>query len=236
MSKILVIEDEANISELISFNLKNEGYDVICCDDGKAGFETAKTSSPDLIILDIMLPKMDGYDVIKTLRSDGDETPVIMLTAKNDEVDKIVGLEFGADDYMTKPFSVRELKARIKAVLRRYEKTSKNDNENDHKFSDNENKDILIIDDLEINIPSREVKVGGKPLTLSMKEFDLLRILAENRNIVLTRDRLLDTVWGYEYYGETRTVDVHIRNLRRKLSEHENKYIATVRGVGYKMV
>ncbi len=231
MKKILVIEDEDNIRELIEFNLKSEGYNVVSGGNGKEGLELARSESPDLILLDIMLPVMDGYDVIKTLRSEGNETSVIMLTAKNDEVDKILGLEFGADDYMTKPFSTRELKARIKAVLRRYDKSSGNGG---GRQSGEE--DVIVIEDLTINISAREVKVSGNSVSLSMKEFDLLRILAENRNHVLTREQLLDSVWGYEYYGETRTVDVHIRYLRKKLAGEENKYIATVRGVGYKMI
>lgn len=228
MTKILLIEDEAHISELISFNLNNEGYEVICRENGGSGLESARNDAPDLVLLDLMLPIMDGYDVVKTLRGEGNDVPVIMLTAKNDEVDKILGLEFGADDYITKPFSVRELKARIKAVLRRYEKTTTSKESN--------SKSVINIEDLEIDTLAREVRVSGNQVALSMKEFDLLKILAENRNVVLTRDKLLDSVWGYDYYGETRTVDVHIRNLRKKLSKEENQYIVTVRGVGYKMV
>lgn len=258
MSKILVIEDEENIRELIKFNLESEGNEVLSCGNGKEGLEMAMSRSPDLILLDIMLPVMDGYDVIKTLRREGNETPVIMLTAKNDEVDKIIGLEFGADDYITKPFSTRELKARIKAVLRRYyaasEKAGKavgneaaayNGAAANNEASAGGNgstgaaaadKDRIKINGIIIDVPAREVIVSGNLITLSMKEFDLLKILAENRNHVLTREQLLDSVWGYEYYGETRTVDVHIRYLRKKLGGKENKYIVTVRGVGYKMI
>jgi two-component system alkaline phosphatase synthesis response regulator PhoP len=246
MKKILVIEDEDNIRELIEFNLLSDGYEVITAGNGQNGLDLAMSESVDLILLDIMLPEMDGYDVIKSLRNVVNETPVIMLTAKSDEVDKILGLEFGADDYMTKPFSTRELKARIKAVLRRYDKTStkhqrsdsesSSPNKGDSTNTDNGAKENIIVGELNINVPARELTVSSKPVTLSMKEFDLLKILAENRNRVLTREQLLDLVWGYEYYGETRTVDVHIRYLRKKLGGDENQYIITVRGVGYKMI
>jgi two-component system alkaline phosphatase synthesis response regulator PhoP len=228
MTKILVVEDEANIRELITYNLSSEGYEFMIAEDGKAGLEAAEKENPDLILLDIMLPALDGYDVLRSLRSAGNAVPVIMLTAKNDEADKVIGLEFGADDYITKPFGVRELKARIRAVLRRYQ-----DETATGKQAPAET--VLVIDDLRINIPGHEVTVAGKSVTLTLKEFELLRTLAENRGIVLTRDRLLDTIWGYDYAGETRTVDVHVRYLRRKLGGGEYKYILTVRGVGYKM-
>jgi len=242
MKKILVVEDEDNIKELIIFNLQSEDYDVLSTGNGKEGFDLAVKEKPDLILLDVMLPEMDGYDIIKSLRKEDVDLPVIMLTAKNDEIDKILGLEFGADDYITKPFSTRELKARIKAVLRRYDKTSGNKETNDKNdgmgtgAEDGTDNDYIRINDLVINIPARDITVSGKPVSLSMKEFDLLKILAENQNRVLTREQLLDRVWGYEYYGETRTVDVHIRYLRKKLASEENKYIVTVRGVGYKMI
>lgn len=233
MKKILIIEDEENIRELISFNLNSEGYEVVACDNGKSGLEAALEDEFSLILLDLMLPELDGYEVIKELRGKGNETPVIMLTAKNEEIDKILGLEFGADDYITKPFSVRELKARIKAVLRRYEKGSVAAASG--KSAPSEVDEELIIGDLRINIPAHEVYVNNKKIELSLKEYELLRTLAENRGHVITRDQLLDKVWGYEYYGETRTVDVHIRYLRKKLGEDESKYIETIRGVGYKI-
>jgi two-component system alkaline phosphatase synthesis response regulator PhoP len=240
MTKILVIEDEANIRELITYNLASEGYELITAEDGEEGLSLAEAENPDLILLDLMLPVLDGYEVIRALRKGGSPVPVIMLTAKNDEVDKVLGLEFGADDYMTKPFGVRELKARIRAVLRRYENGGEAPGKRVETPEDSEKEppqaaDVLVIDDLRIDIPGHEVTVAGKPVALTLKEFELLKTLAENRGIVLTRDRLLDRIWGYEYAGETRTVDVHVRYLRRKLGGDEDRYILTIRGVGYKM-
>jgi two-component system alkaline phosphatase synthesis response regulator PhoP len=183
--------------------------------------ETAQAGGFDLILLDLMLPSIDGYEVIKALRGGGDETPVIMLTAKSDEVDKILGLEFGADDYITKPFSVRELKARIKAVIRRYDK----------ECSEN----VISIGDILIDVPRHEVMAKGEHINLTLKEFELLTLLARNRGIAFTREQLFDKVWGYDYVGETRTVDVHIRNLRKKLNDDEG-YLVTIRGLGYKII
>jgi len=228
MQKILVIEDDASIRELVAWNLSEEGYDCICAGDGREGLDIARSECPDLIILDLMLPRVDGLEVIKTLRMEDIKTPVIMLTAKIEETDKVIGLEFGADDYITKPFGIRELKARIKAVLRRY-KTD--DQEADSIGTAAE---AYSIDGLEINVPRHEVFVNGKNVILTLKEFDLLIKLAENRGRVLTREQLLDSIWGYEYLGETRTVDVHIRYLRKKL-EGADGLIETVRGLGYKM-
>lgn len=223
MLKILIIEDEPNIRELVLYNLKQEGYEGIGAEDGLEGIELARSENPDLILLDVMLPGKNGYDICKELRSDGYRTPIIMLTAKNEEIDKVLGLEFGADDYMSKPFGVRELMARIKAVLRRYDNGT--------------NSEGIVNNDLSIDIERHEVKLNGKVIDLTLKEFDLLKTLAENRGRVLTRDQLLDKVWGFEYMGETRTVDVHIRYLRKKLGEGDNdsRYIQTVRGMGYKM-
>lgn len=223
MQKILIIEDEPNIRELILYNLIQNGYEGLAAEDGTMGITLARDEKPDLILLDIMLPGKNGYDICKELRSEGNQTPIIMLTAKNDEIDKVLGLEFGADDYISKPFGVRELIARIKAVLRRYE--------------NNTGTDVITVGDLSMDISRHEVKLAGKPIELTLKEFDLLKALAENRGRVLTRDQLLDKVWGFEYYGETRTVDVHIRYLRKKLKDEdgEGKYIQTVRGMGYKM-
>ena len=228
MQKILVIEDDANIRELVVWNLSEEGYVCICAGDGKGGLETAKNESPDLIILDVMLPALDGFEVLKTLRMDGIKTPVIMLTAKIEEADKVIGLEFGADDYISKPFGVRELKARIKAVLRRYNSGAGTEG------AETEAGDVFAFDDLIIDIPRHEVAANGVNVELTLKEFELLRTLAENNGRVLTRERLLDSIWGYEYLGETRTVDVHIRYLRRKLGE-AGGHIMTVRGLGYKL-
>lgn len=235
MQKILIIEDEPNIRELVSYNLNQNGYEVKEAEDGLQGLSIARSEKPDLILLDIMLPGQNGYDICKELRAEGSKTPVIMLTAKNEEIDKVLGLEFGADDYISKPFGIRELMARIKAVLRRYE------NGPEQEASTNDMGAAIgsgiSIGDLIINVDSHEVKLAGNRLSLTLKEFDLLRVLAENRGRVMTRDQLLDKVWGFEYIGETRTIDVHVRYLRKKLGDggNEGKYIQTVRGIGYKM-
>ncbi len=226
MKKILIIEDEPNIRELVLYNLQANGYDGIEAEDGIMGITMVHTEKPDLILLDIMLPGKNGYDICKELRSEGNNTPIIMLTAKTEEIDKVLGLEFGADDYISKPFGIRELMARIKAVLRRYENVVHD------PASANEH--ILKIGDLEINIERHQVTVNGQNIELTLKEFELLSYLAEKRGHVITRDQLLDKVWGIEYAGETRTVDVHIRYLRKKLGD-EDKYIETVRGKGYKL-
>lgn len=235
MQKILIIEDEPNIRELVLYNLSQNGYEGLAAEDGLQGLSMARSEKPDLILLDIMLPGKNGYDICKELRAEGNNTPVIMLTAKNEEIDKVLGLEFGADDYISKPFGIRELMARIKAVMRRYESNPEQDAS--ANGSGPANGAGIVIGDLVINIDSHEVKLAGKPLELTLKEFDLLRVLAENRGRVLSRDQLLDKVWGFEYIGETRTVDVHIRYLRKKLGDEDNEgnYIQTVRGLGYKM-
>lgn len=223
MHKILIVEDEANIRELVAYNLKNNDYRVIEAEDGLQGLDAAFREKPDLILLDIMMPGKNGFDVCKELRSGGYKIPVIMLTAKTEDIDKVMGLEFGADDYITKPFSIHELMARIKAVLRRSELSR-------------EVKSITV-GDLTVDAERHEVRVGGKVIELSLKEFELLKALAEKKGIVMTRDQLLDKVWGIDYDGENRTVDVHIRYLRRKLGddEKESKYIQTIRGIGYKI-
>lgn len=226
MKKILIIEDEPNIRELILYNLQANGYEGLEAEDGIMGITMVHTEKPDLVLLDIMLPGKNGYDICRELRQEGNKTPIIMLTAKTEEIDKVLGLEFGADDYISKPFGIRELMARIKAVLRRYE--------NSVRESAVAGEHVMKIDDLEINVERHQVKVGDKLVDLTLKEFELLAFLAENRGHVLTRDQLLDKVWGIEYAGETRTVDVHIRYLRKKLG-HEDKYIETIRGKGYKL-
>lgn len=227
MRKILIIEDEPNIRELVSYNLKAGGFIPLEAEDGISGMELAEGQKPDLILLDIMLPGKDGYEICKELRSAGNKTPIIMMTAKTDEVDKVLGLEFGADDYISKPFGVRELMARIKAVLRRFEG-------NPGEATVNE---ILTVDEMSIDIGRHEVTVEGRKVELTMKEFELLTFLARNRGRAFSRDELLDKVWGINYLGESRTVDVHIRHLRKKMSliEDEDKYIETIRGKGYKM-
>jgi len=223
MHKILIIEDEDSIRQLISYNLLNNNYQVLESEDGLKGLDMAIRENPDLILLDIMLPGIDGFEICRELRNRGSKIPIIFLTAKSNDLEKVIGLESGADDYMTKPFSIHELMARIKAVLRRSEMTR------EIKF--------ITRGDLTIDVERHEVVVGGRIVELSLKEFSLLRTLAENKGIVMTRDQLLDKVWGIEYDGENRTVDVHIRYLRRKLGdeEAEGKYIQTVRGMGYRM-
>lgn len=226
--KILVVDDEYHIVELVKFNLESNGYTVVEASDGSEALSKAKEESPDLILLDIMLPIIDGTEVCKKLKSDisTESIPIIMLTAKSDEMDKIIGLEIGADDYMTKPFSVRELLARIKAVLRR---------RTDSKIKSIDK--IIRVNDIVIDEDKHEVLKYGEKLDLTLKEFELLNILAKNRGKVLSRNYLLDEIWGYDYFGETRTVDVHIRHLRKKVEDDDKnpKYIETIRGVGYKL-
>ena len=220
MKKILIIEDQSNIIELIRFNLEQAGYQVDYALDGEAGLEQINKNRYDLLILDLMLPKIDGLTLCTMLRKQPEthKMPIIVLTAKSTELDKIVGLEMGADDYVTKPFSVRELIARVKALLRRVDEVVE--------------EEILQIGDIIINSREYTVTNAGKPVELTFKEFMLLKCLVENRGRVMTRDFLLDKIWGYEYYGESRTVDVHIRHLRSKLGED---LITTVRGIGYKI-
>lgn len=226
MKKILIIEDELNIFELIKFNLEAQGLAVAGIHDGTNAVAQIGEIKPDLIILDLMLPGKDGLAICREVRAHKNlaHLPIIMLTAKSEEFDKVLGLEMGADDYMTKPFSVKELYARVKAVLRRTEAAGKDTGEE------------LTIGNLRILPGAFEVYKDGKKLSLTLKEYELMLLLATNKNKVLTRDQLLDEVWGYEYYGETRTVDVHIRYLRKKIEDDGRKYIETVRGVGYRMV
>jgi two-component system OmpR family response regulator len=221
--KILVVEDDPNILEALKYNLGREGYDTLTAVDGAQAIEAARASKPDLIILDIMLPKMNGFEVCRILRKEM-AVLIIMLTARDDEIDKITGLDLGADDYMTKPFSMRELLARVRAMLRRMEIKTVIP-ETAAKFGD-----------LEIDIRHHVITRAGIALNLSPKEFDLLVFLAGNKGLVFNRDQLLEKVWGYEYSGDTRTVDVHIRWLREKIENNseEPKRLITVRGVGYK--
>lgn len=223
MKKILVIDDEENIRELIKFNLEQAGFAVELAADGQQGFEKLD-GTIDLVVLDLMLPVVDGLSLCRKIRGESpfSKVPIIMLTAKGEEVDRILGLEMGADDYLTKPFSPRELIARIKAIFRR---VSSNRNQEEVGI------DYIKMGDLELSIQSHEVKKSGRLLDLTPKEFDLLNLLLQNRGKVMTRDLLLEKIWGYEYMGDTRTVDVHIRRLRKKIGEN---YIQTVRGVGYK--
>lgn len=225
---ILAIDDEEHILDLIAYNLEAEGYQALRAETGEEGLAILAKKKVDLLLLDQMLPGMDGLEVLKSIRADEhlQKLPVIMLTAKSDEVSKVVGLELGADDYLGKPFGVHELLARIKAVLRRTGGT----------YSEDGNEEKIVIDGIVINRTARVVEVNGKPVDMPLKEFELLYLLAKNRGRVFTRDGLLEQIWGYDYLGETRTVDVHIRNLRKKIEEDDNhpKYIKTVRGVGYK--
>lgn len=219
---VLVVDDEPDIVELLTYNLKKEGYDTLTARTGEEALQVITRQKPDLIILDIMLPEIDGFEVCKRVREDHN-IPIIMLTAKGDEVDKVLGLELGADDYVTKPFSPRELLARVKAVLRRSETQAGKEAEPVR----------LQAGGICIDVASHEVRVNGNAIELTPKEFALLRFMMTRRNRVLTRDYLLQEVWGYDFTGETRTVDVHIRRLREKLGER-GRLIETVHGVGYK--
>ena len=222
--KVLVIDDEANVCELISLYFDKAGYEVFCASNGSEGLEKARQERPDIVILDLMLPGMDGLDVCKEIRKTSN-VPIIMLTARVDEVDRVLGLEIGADDYVTKPFSPRELLARVKAVLRRaaYEPES-------------DEQQVLSLPRLSISRVSRDVTIGDRQVELTPKEFDLLWFLAANRNKVFTREQLLEQVWAYqEFYGDERTVDQHIKRLRRKIEiPGSTCRITTIWGVGYK--
>ena len=223
--KILVIDDEMHIVELLKFNLEVNGYIVDYSLDSFEGYHKAKELKPNLILLDWMLPNISGIDLLKKIRSDEtlEQIPVIMLTAKNMEEDKLEGLEDGADDYITKPFSVKEVLARITSVLRGY------------KYTSNEKIEVLKADDIQVNVNKHIVTKNGQEIELTLKEFQILKLLIENKGNVLTRTFLLDKIWGYDYYGETRTLDVHIRHLRKKIGDNDSKLIETVRGVGYKI-
>src|SRR5678809_1555667 len=225
MAKILVVEDEPDMVLGLKDNFEFEGYEVVTASDGAAGLERARSEHPDLLVLDIMLPKLSGLEVCKTLRAEGFQAPIVMLTARGQEIDKVVGLELGADDYVTKPFSIRELLARVKAVLRRV--ASPLPTPEVYKFSD-----------IEVNIRSNEVRRNGNIVDLSAKEFALLAYFIAHPVETLSRDRLLDAVWGYENYPTTRTVDTHIVHLRQKLEPNpeEPRFILTVHGSGYKFV
>jgi DNA-binding response OmpR family regulator len=219
---ILVVDDEEHIRELATLYLEQEGYGVLNASNGEEALEVARAKQPDLIVLDVMMPGLDGLDVCRELRKESD-VPVLMLTARSEEIDRIVGLELGADDYMGKPFNPRELAARVKAILRRAEGGEKRD------------RGSVSVGPLTVDWQRREVTLDGASITLRNKEFELLRALAEHEGLVLSREQLLEQVWGYDYFGETRTVDVHVNQVRRKLGESVVS-IQTVRGVGYKLV
>ena len=221
--KILIVDDDKNISELLRLYLTKEGYQTVLAHDGEAALAVFEQQNPALVLLDVMMPRMDGWEVCRRIRAQGD-TPVIMLTAKGETFDKVLGLELGADDYVVKPFETKEIVARIKAVMRRTGKTS----------SENDIKEVSY-DKLVVNMTKYELKVDGKVVDTPPKELELLYHLASNPNRVYTRDQLLDEVWGFEYYGDSRTVDVHVKRLREKLEGVSDKWnLKTVWGVGYK--
>ncbi|WP_044640873.1 response regulator transcription factor [Risungbinella massiliensis] len=230
MSKrILVVDDEASIVKLVQFNLEKEGYQVDVAMDGETALQKARQNPPDLMVLDLMLPVIDGLEVCKRVQQENLAIPILMLTAKSDEFDKVLGLELGADDYLTKPFSPREMIARVKAVLRRFEKAQ--------KVKASEPKEVhMIIGDLVIDPEAYEVTLAQNRLELTPKEFELLVYLANHRGKVLSRDQLLNAVWNYDYVGDSRIVDVHVSHLREKIEEDTRNpiYIKTVRGIGYK--
>lgn len=221
--KILIIEDEKNIVDIVAFNLQNEGYETICAYDGEEGLKLALIENPELILLDIMMPKMDGFEVCKKIRETLN-TPIIMLTARAEEVDKVLGLEMGADDYVTKPFSIKELLARVKANLRRQEVVTVDENE-----------DIYTFGEITLDLKRYTIKRRDEEISLTRREFELIKFLAIEKGQVFSREVLLEKVWGYEYFGDARTVDVTIRRLRTKLEDNpENPvYVLTKRGVGY---
>jgi two-component system OmpR family response regulator len=225
--KILIVEDDANLLEAIKYNLHKDGYDVVAAGDGEMALELARQEKPDILILDIMLPKLNGFEVCRILRQEM-TVPILMLTAKADETDKVVGLEIGADDYMTKPFSIRELMARIRAMLRRTKMVLP---------SPAAGSSSIKIGEIEVDAARHKASLAGSILELSPKEFDLLAFLAQNKGLVFTREQLLEKVWGYDFAGDTRTVDVHIRWLRQKIEVDagQPRYLITIRGTGYKL-
>mgnify|MGYP001024302297 CR=1 FL=1 len=222
----MVVDDEASIVTMLAYNLKKEGYDVVTAEDGEVALEKFESENPDLLLLDIMMPKMDGYEVCRKIREKSN-VPIIMLTARADEVDKVVGLEMGADDYVTKPFGNRELIARVKANLRRSDIAPVTNNEKDGNNQ--------VYGDLNIDFDRYEVTKRGEVINLTLREFELLTFLATQTPTIFTRENLLEKVWGYEYFGDVRAVDVTIRRLREKIEDDPSKpkYIVTKRGVGY---
>ncbi len=224
---VLVVEDEENLLEALRYNLEREGYRALAARDGERGLELARQSRPDLVILDVMLPRLDGFEVCRILRRES-TIPILMLTARGEEVDRVVGLELGADDYVTKPFSMRELLARVRAMLRRSRMASEVPSEAAPQ--------VIRAGDLEIDLTAHSARLDGRPLDLKPREFDLLALLVANRGRAFTRDQILERLWGQDYIGDTRTVDVHIRWLREKIEPNpaRPKRIITLRGVGYR--
>ncbi|MBE6704546.1 MAG: response regulator transcription factor [Ruminococcaceae bacterium] len=221
-SKILVADDDNNICELLKIYLENEGYEVVTANDGVKAISSFKIYEPDLILLDIMMPRKDGWQVCREIREISSK-PIIMVTARGEVFDKVLGLELGADDFITKPFDTKEVAARVKAVLRRY------------SGHDNDDSEVIRFDNLEISLQKYELKLAGKVVDIPPKELELLYFLTSNYNRVFTRDQLLDKVWGFDYLGDSRTVDVHVKRLREKLEGKSDKWtLKTVWGVGYK--
>lgn len=228
--KILIVEDEPTLQETLAYNLSRQGYEVTIVGDGQSAIKTARELQPDLIVLDVMLPILDGFEVCRILRQDM-HTPILMLTARDDEIDRVIGLEMGADDYLTKPFSMREFLARVKAQLRRVRMMREEADSEATRI-----KEVLQFDNLTLHLMRREVLLEGRPLALKPKEFDLLLFLAQHRGQVLSRDMILERVWGWEFSGGSRTVDVHVRWLREKIETDPGlpARIVTVRGAGYR--
>ena len=221
-TKILIVDDDTNICDLLKLYFENEGYAVKSANDGVEGLSFFKIYDPDIVLLDIMLPKKDVWQVCREIREISSK-PIIMITAKGEVFDKVLGLELGADDFVVKPFDMKELSARVKAVLRRYQSHSTQNDE-----------DVIKFDNIEISHQKYELKLCGKPVDVPPKELELLYFLASSPNRVFTREQLLDHIWGYEYIGDTRTVDVHIKRLREKIKDHPSWSLATVWGIGYK--
>ena len=228
--KILVVDDDANICELLRLYLTKEGYQVTVANDGEEGLEKFNQVKPDMVLLDVMMPKMMGFDVCRALRAEGDNVPVIILTAREEEEDKILGLEIGADDYITKPYSFRELLARIRAVLRRNQMVAESGEAADDDIP-------LVCGDISMRIGQHEVTVRGENVFFPLKEFELLEYLMQNKGRVMTRHQLIDRIWGSDYVGDTKTLDVHVKRVRAKIEEDPGhpKYLTTVRGLGYKI-
>ena len=231
---ILIVDDEQPIIDILVYNLKKEGYRTIEANDGITAVNMALEQKPDLILLDIMLPKLDGLSVCKRIKNSYN-VPILMLTAKDGEIDKILGLELGADDYITKPFSVRELVARVKANLRKVDITTNNQYTEQNSITDKKKESKIIVGDLELDLDKFEVKVRGEIIDLTLREFEVLKFLASQPEQVITRETLLEKVWGYEYYGDIRTVDVTVRRMREKIEKDTSapKILITKRGVGY---
>ena len=227
--RILIVEDEKNIVDILRFNLQRAGYQTLEAYDGEDGLAQAVSANPDLILLDVMLPKKNGFDVCRALRDQGSSVPVIILTAREEEADKVLGLELGADDYMIKPFDSKELVARVKAVLRRYQAGS-----SAVSSVPKQQGEFVEYPDLVVNLTNYSVLYKGRSVDMPPKELELLYFLASSPNQVFTREQLLDHIWGYEYIGDTRTVDVHIKRLREKIKDNEYWSLSTVWGIGYK--